>query len=264
MADQRTLNDRTRSADIRQWAAGNGFEVSARGKLPAGVIAAYEAAQDTEPGKAGADDSGPDWTAAAAWAADAGDPLAGLEAEPDAAAGAAEPETPPPPASLDEARERAGGQQHRRRPPWAGGQQAKPKPDPPPVKVTASVRSDIEGKLALLLSVPAMTWQMADPYCGGAFADNAANIASKMTPLICQSPDAVRWFTKGTTFILWMDLAVACQPVATAIYRHHLSPEAQRAREAAALQGAQQQYAQPDLSAYTTMVQGHVPEPRPA
>lgn len=38
---RRTRRDRLRTAAIRRWAAENGFEVSARGRLPGAVTAAY-------------------------------------------------------------------------------------------------------------------------------------------------------------------------------------------------------------------------------
>jgi hypothetical protein len=268
MADTRTLEDRNRAKAIRAWAPEHGYQVAARGTLPANVIEAYDhwlAGFKRDP--ADAADPGPDWDEAAAGVGDVAD----LEDEPAAAADteAARPEPgQAPPADLDEARARAGAAK-RRTPAWArgrGGERAARPAQPPPVKVTRELRGDIEGKLALLLSVPAATWTMADPYCGRAFADNVDNIVRKSVPLICQSPEAVRWFTRGTTFMLWMDLAVACQPVAVAVYRHHAGPQQQRDEIEAMIDGRPVQRApQPGPAAYPADVfAGHVPTPRPA
>src|SRR5690348_6756886 len=116
MADTRTLTDRAGAALIRDWAKDNGFEVSEKGRIPAGVRAAYEAAT----GNAPPDDDGPDWDQAMG-EQDAADPLAELEGTlaAEAAAGPGEGAGPPPPADLDEARARFGGKA--KRPAWAKG-----------------------------------------------------------------------------------------------------------------------------------------------
>lgn len=268
MADTRTLTDRARSALIREWAAEAGFDVSAKGRIPDGIVAAYEAATGRE---APAED-GPDWDAALA-GGEAADPLEALEDQLGEDGGEpAEGSGPPPPADLDEARARFAGKP--KPPRWAKDGKAS-KPQQPTVKVTRTVVADIEGKLTLLLTGPAVFWQMADPLCGGAFADNLDNIVRKAVPLICQSPDAVRWFTKGTTFLLWLDLVWALQPVAQAVYAHHVAatvmilPDgrivpAKRLEDGriVPLESVPKQ-APPDVSQYTTQVAGHVP-PVPA
>ena len=262
MADTRTLEDRTRSADIRKWAEANGFEVAQRGNLPKGIIAAYEAAN---PGAVV--DGAPDWDRASDDdLADAPDVLAAIEDEPD------EPAGPPPPASLDEARERAGGTTRKRKAPGWARTDRDGAPAPPPPKVSRAVERDIEGKLALMLAVPVGAWELADPYCGGTMADAMPATIKAALPLICQSPGAVAFFTKGTTWMLWLGLANALRPVATAVYRHHLSPEAQREREAeriaranpgAEMAAQERVREQVDVSMYTTNVSGHVPAPQP-
>ena len=129
----------------------------------------------------------------------------------------------PPPADLDEARERAGRDPeaaHLRR----GRRTRKEKePDQPAPKVTAAIRRDIEGKVAFWLLIPSEPWMRVDPYCGKAYADSINDIAVKATPLLCQSPAVVRWFSKSTTFIQVTELAMACRPVAEAIIAHHVT-----------------------------------------
>jgi hypothetical protein len=90
------------------------------------------------------------------------------------------------------------------------------------LRVTAAVRKDIEGKLAFWLSVGGDLWNMADPYCAGAFADNVDVIAKKSAPLICQSPDLVRFFSRASGFMMWTELGMALKPVAMAILAHHI------------------------------------------
>lgn len=121
------------------------------------------------------------------------------------------------PLSLDEARRITP-----RDPDPARGK-AGPAGDSKQVKVTAAVRRDIEGKLAFLFGLAADTWNLADPYCAGIFASNADEIARKTAPLICQSPDLVRWFSRSSNFIMWMELGIAVKPVVTAIVAHHVT-----------------------------------------
>lgn len=204
MPDQRRPQDRVLTASIRAWAKDNGWpDLTRNGRLPPGAREAFEQAHgqpvaqvDDDVSAMDESDLGDD--------DDYGDLL-------------------PPPADLDEARERAG------RDPDAAhlirgrkrGSQAKAK-EPPP-KVTAAVRRDIEGKVAFWLLIPSEPWMRVDPYCGQAYADNIEQIAVKMTPLLCQSPAIVRWFSKSTTFIQVTELAMACRPVAEAIIAHHVT-----------------------------------------
>lgn len=278
VADTRTLTDRAQAALIREWADDNGFTVSKGGRIPAGVRQAYEAAHagEDDPGEG----DGPDWTAAAAEAG--ADPLAQLEAEleageQDQAAGGADAH-PPPPADLAEARARFGGKP--KRPPWAGEKKTgKGEKKAPPVKVTRAVIGDMEGKLALLLTPPVLAWQMADPLCGGAAADNLDNIVRKSVPLMAQSPDVVNWFTKGTTFMLWMDLVLAVQPVALTLWKHHVAEEGimlmpdgsvvpsvrlEDGRKVPADGTVPTRQAPVDNSMYSADVTGHIPDVQPA
>ena len=215
--DQRRPRDRVQSAVIRAWAKDNGWpDISDRGRLSPEVREAFEQAhgQPVEVDDMSAldesdldDDGGPAINAAMDdW--EPGEVLA-------------------PPADLDEARERAGRDPepaHLRRG-QGRGRKAEPRSreDAKPVKVTRAVQADIEGKLAFWLSIPAEPWLRIDPYCGQAYADNVDQIALKMAPLVCQSPDLVRWFSKSSTFIMWTELGIAVRPVVEAIIAHHVT-----------------------------------------
>jgi hypothetical protein len=270
----RTQADRQRSADIRDWAGANGLQITERGRIPAAVVAAYDAAM-TVP--ADDDGPGPDWSAAAGAVPldlDGPEPEDLLEDPPGAAAGpgiAPEPPGPPPPASLDDARTRLAGRGPRV-PPWAGGRGGggSQRPAAAPVKITPALSKDITGKLALFLAIPAATWAAVDPACGGAFSENLDTITAKAVPLILQSPEAVRWFTQGGKYLLWLDLLIALQPVAQTAYRHHLAgtitvvqgrPVPARRLADGKVVPADHAPAEPapDWSAYTTDVPGHVP-----
>lgn len=91
------------------------------------------------------------------------------------------------------------------------------------IKVTASIRRDIEGKLAFGFGMLGQTWALMDPLCGSVLVDNGDKMAKKYTPLICQSPEVVKWITKSGNFMLWVDALVATWPVLQVIFAHHIA-----------------------------------------
>lgn len=96
----------------------------------------------------------------------------------------------------------------------------------PPAKefrITKRIRDDVEGKIAFMIAVTGSMASMVDPVCGGAFMQNGDQVAAKLTPIICKSPEAVQWFRKSSSFMLYLDLMVACWPIFTAIFAHHVA-----------------------------------------
>lgn len=292
VTDQRTAADRQEAADARAWAAAQGIAVAATGRLPKGLLAAFQAQRDGA--ASGAGDDGAELLDGGEL--DGGELADGGELEDgeledggqDQAGGAAvsapqgsavPPPAAPPPADLEEARKRLGGG-GRVRPPWAArpGKEKQRKPPAPPIKVTRSVSDDITGKLTMLLTVPVSAWQTVDPACGGAAADNLENIVRTAVPLICLSQDAVRFFSSATKFMLVWAFLAAVQPVAATVYQHHVTRTIAVLQDGRIVHGALQPDGtvewppdvhaaapppRPDYSAYTTQVHGHVP-PVPA
>lgn len=273
----RTVDDRVRANEIRQWGRDNGHEVSDKGALPRWLVNLYEGAHGDAPAP-GSDE--PEWGTGS----EPDDPLDRLEAElssPPQDNGPPAGSAPPPPeggvplrpvTNLDEARERIGAGQARR-PGWAGqaprakGQAPKDETRKP---VTKAVRDDVTGKLTLLLSPLAMGWQMADPYCGGAFADNLDEIVVKAVPLLCLSPAVVEFFQKSSLVWALFELTIALQPVGVAMYKHHVRREVNEMGQRIDRQGRVIQEPQrpaetvvADQSMYVTEVSGHVPPARP-
>jgi hypothetical protein len=91
------------------------------------------------------------------------------------------------------------------------------------ILVTKKVAQDIQGKIAFLLSMPAAMLTPLDPICFPALQERVPEISARLTPIICQSPDMVTFFCKGTGFILWLSLAVSVWPVVQVIIAHHLT-----------------------------------------
>jgi hypothetical protein len=139
--------------------------------------------------------------------------------------------------------------------------------------VTVALTREIQGNLALFLTLPAAGLAAVDPACGGAVADNIDNIVIKATPLICQSPTAVKFLTEGGKWMLWFGLGAAVLPVAKTAYAHHIAGTIMvddRGRVVPSERGpdgrvvpldGQTRQPEPDWSAYTTYdnVPGHVP-----
>lgn len=95
--------------------------------------------------------------------------------------------------------------------------------DRPPVRITAAVRRDIEGKLAFWGSVGVDMWALVDPYCADAAASCLAKSARTATPLICQSPQLVEFFTRASGFMLWTEFLLSLKPLLVAFAAHHVT-----------------------------------------
>lgn len=216
------MAQRVKNREIRDWGRDNGWaDLDGRGRIPEELRQAYEVAHPDGITDVGIDIIEPPAGSYPSFGDDDGEDLdiSDLIAPPPPG------DYTPPPANLDEARDRAAklpGSAHLRR--NRRGSQAKPAGQTEPdIKVTPKVIGDIEGKLAFWLGLTAEPWAVADPYCGKAYADQVPEIAKKLAPIVCQSPDLVRWFSKSSTFIMWTELGIAVRPVATAVIKHHVT-----------------------------------------
>jgi len=97
------------------------------------------------------------------------------------------------------------------------------KDNKPTIRVTKRVRDDIEGKLAMMFAMVAMLWETKDPVCAPALADSAPAISAKLVPIICKSPEMVRWFTKGGNYTAWLDLMTVLVPFGKVLVSHHVT-----------------------------------------
>lgn len=91
------------------------------------------------------------------------------------------------------------------------------------IKITAAVRRDVEGKLAFGFGMLAQTWSMIDPLCGSVAMEAGPDMAKKYTPIICQSPEVVRWLTKSGNFLIYIDALMATWPVIQVVFAHHVA-----------------------------------------
>lgn len=89
-------------------------------------------------------------------------------------------------------------------------------------RVTASVRRDVEGKLALGFGMLGETWSLIDPLCGQVLTAHGPDMAKKYTPILCQSPEVVRWMTRSGNFLMWIDALMATWPVIQMAVAHHV------------------------------------------
>jgi hypothetical protein len=102
---------------------------------------------------------------------------------------------------------------------WAKRRTERPKAP----RVTQVTRRDIDAKISLGLTISGSVWAARDPLCGGTFMEQRAEISGALTEIVCQSSDLIAWFSgSGGQFMLWLNLAAAVWPVATAVMAHHI------------------------------------------
>lgn len=90
-------------------------------------------------------------------------------------------------------------------------------------KVTAAQKRQVEDALVLLMKILGGGISFRDQVCGPALVDSSADIAKAAAPLIARNPVWLAWFTGGTGFLDLLALATALQPVAAAIWGHHVT-----------------------------------------
>ena len=92
-----------------------------------------------------------------------------------------------------------------------------------PVRVTATVRGDIDAKIRFALMVPGQIWKARDPLCGGTFVEQTPEIAEAFTDIVCDSADLVAFFTgPGGNFMKALKLGAALMPVLQVVAAHHV------------------------------------------
>lgn len=203
---------------VREWAHAQGMDVSRRGRVGNDVRAAYDAAH----GRGSRPDAAP--------SGDGADP-ANLEALLEAEGQQADPEFAQDPAPVR---------------PKAGAASTPPAPPKKAAKIPDSVRRDIRAKISLLLMFPAGWAARRDPLCGAELQEQLPDIATALADIACDSPDVVQFFTSaGGGYIKWLNLAIACQPVAEVFVKHHVTHTIGLGED-----GAPAEYVPPDMSAY--------------
>jgi len=92
------------------------------------------------------------------------------------------------------------------------------------VRVTATVRKDVQAKIGFVLYPAGQVWSVRDPFCGGTFLQQVPDISEAMADLVCDSPDLLAWFTgPAGGFMKYFKLIMAVQPVAMAVWAHHIA-----------------------------------------
>lgn len=89
-------------------------------------------------------------------------------------------------------------------------------------KIPRGVAKDVEGKVAFMLMTTGTAVGLVDQVCSTAILENTPKIAKALTPILCQSPGVVAWFTKTSNVMLYVNLAMALAPVVMAVASHHL------------------------------------------
>lgn len=90
-------------------------------------------------------------------------------------------------------------------------------------RVSKKMRDDIQGQIVLILGMAGGMFAMNDPVCGGSLVENLDLISEKLVPIICKSPTAVRFMTRGGGMLDYLALAAALRPVVTTVWKHHIT-----------------------------------------
>jgi len=92
------------------------------------------------------------------------------------------------------------------------------------IRVTATVRKDVEAKIRFVAVPAGRMWASSDPVCGGTFCQQEPEISSALAEIVCDSPDLLAWFTGPQgKYMKFFNLFMACVPVGMAVYGHHLA-----------------------------------------
>ena len=94
--------------------------------------------------------------------------------------------------------------------------------DFPQLVIPRGVVKDVEGKVAFMLMTTGSAIGLVDDICGNAILENTPKITKALTPILCQSPGVVAWFTKTSNVMLYVNLAMALAPVIMTVMSHHL------------------------------------------
>ena len=91
------------------------------------------------------------------------------------------------------------------------------------IRVTATVRKDVEAKIRFVAVPAGRMWASSDPVCGGTFCQQEPEISGALAEIVCDSPDLLAWFTGPQgKYMKFFNLFMACLPVGMAVYGHHL------------------------------------------
>jgi hypothetical protein len=82
----------------------------------------------------------------------------------------------------------------------------------------------VEDALRLMVEMPAGIWEIRDPICGGAAAEQADAIVKAATPIVLRNPNLLAWFTgSGAPWMDYLALFLALKPVASTVIQHHVT-----------------------------------------
>lgn len=122
--------------------------------------------------------------------------------------------------------------------------------------VPLEIKNDIAG-FAGMAGIPVLSFiQRIDPYCGGALAQQYEEVVKACLPLICRSEKVVKFFSGESNWVHYLALASALQPVATAVYQHHIAKTVEVVRDEHGVPHVRPRATQRDADHLTPPAQG--------
>jgi hypothetical protein len=94
-----------------------------------------------------------------------------------------------------------------------------------PAKVTETIRRDMRGKVALILTMPSMAYARHEPEVGSVLVAQVPDISDALTDILAESPDIVAFMTgsNGGMYVKLLALGVALEPVGAAAWGRYIA-----------------------------------------
>lgn len=89
-------------------------------------------------------------------------------------------------------------------------------------RITKRMKDDMQGKVAFFADVLAQLWASKDPICGPVAQESVPAFSEALVPILCKSPEVVRYLTKGGNFSMVMDLLLTLVPLSKVLSQHHI------------------------------------------
>lgn len=90
-------------------------------------------------------------------------------------------------------------------------------------RVTATMQKKIAEQISMYIDLLAMPLAVRDPLCGGALSDQAEALGKAFAKILAKYPEAAHKMLAGGVLGDWLAVLMAAQPIATAVWSHHIA-----------------------------------------
>lgn len=97
--------------------------------------------------------------------------------------------------------------------------------------ITPAMKKRIAAELEAYIEFAAIPVMMRDPHCGGVLHEQARQVADAIATILSRYPDLAHKFLATGVLGDWMKLLAVLQPIASAIWQHHIVKPKDQATE---------------------------------